>query len=59
MLSGLKMFGIPASRASGIVDMNAGMHNGLVNEDYYRNKPKVMGKIKMKDFAKEFAIALK
>ncbi|WP_428329862.1 NAD(P)H-binding protein [Mucilaginibacter sp.] len=55
MLGGLKMFKMPESRAQGVVDMNAGMHNGLVNEDYYKNKPKVMGKIKMKDFAKEFA----
>lgn len=59
MLSGLKMFKIPESRARGIVDMNAGMHSGLVNEDYYRNRPKVMGKVKMKDFAKEFAVAFK
>ena len=55
MLGGLKMFKVPQSRAEGIVEMNAGMHSGLVNEDYYRNKPKVMGKVKMKDFAKEFA----
>lgn len=55
MLSGLKMFKIPESRAQAIVDMNAGMHNGIVNEDYYRNRPKVMGKVKLKDFAKEFA----
>ncbi|WP_295651324.1 NAD(P)H-binding protein [uncultured Mucilaginibacter sp.] len=55
MLGGLKMFGMPQSRAQGVVDMNAGMHNGLVNEDYYLNKPKVMGKVKMKDFAREFA----
>ncbi|EHQ29635.1 SDR family oxidoreductase [Mucilaginibacter paludis] len=54
MLGGLKMFGMPESRAMAVVDMNAGMHNGLVNEDYYRHKPKVMGKTKMKDFAKEF-----
>lgn len=54
MLSGLKMFGMPQSIAQGMVDMNAGMHNGLVNADYYLNRP-VMGKIKMKDFAKEFA----
>jgi uncharacterized protein YbjT (DUF2867 family) len=54
MLGGLKMFGMPLSRAQGVVDMNAGMHNGLVNEDYYRNRP-VMGKVKFKDFAKEFA----
>lgn len=55
MLSGLKMFGIPAERAAGIVEMNAAIHSGLVDEDYYRNKPAVMGKVKMKDFAKEFA----
>lgn len=55
MLGGLKMFGMPESRARGVVDMNAGIHSGLVNEDYYRNRPKVMGKVKMKDFAKEFA----
>lgn len=59
MLGGLKMFGIPAERAEGIVQMNAAMHSGLVDEDYYRNKPKAMGKVKMKDFIKEFAVALK
>ncbi len=58
MLSGLKMFGIPQSRAEGIVEMNAGIHSGLVDEDYYRNKPKVMGKVKLEDFAKEFAVAV-
>jgi len=57
MLGGLKMFGIPLSRAQGIVEMNAGIHSGLIDEDYYRNRPKVMGKVKMKDFAKEFAAA--
>jgi len=56
MLSGLKMFGIPEERAKGIVEMNAGIHNGLVDEDYNFNKPKVFGKVKMKDFAKEFAV---
>ena len=55
MMGGLKMFGMPESRAKGVVDMQAGMHNGSVNEDYYRNRPKVMGKVKMSDFAKEFA----
>ena len=55
MLGGLKMFGMPEARAKGVVDMNAGMHNGLVNEDYYLNRPKKMGKVKMSDFAKEFA----
>lgn len=59
MMGGLKMFGMPESRAKGVVDMNAGMHNGSVNEDYYRHRPKVMGKVKMKDFAKDFAAIYK
>ena len=56
MMGGLKMFGMPESRAKGVVDMNAAMHSGLLFEDYNRNQPKTMGKVKMKDFAKEFAI---
>jgi uncharacterized protein YbjT (DUF2867 family) len=55
MLSGFKMFGMSESTAKLLVDMNAGMHNGSVQEDYYLHRPKVMGKVKMKDFAKEFA----
>jgi uncharacterized protein YbjT (DUF2867 family) len=55
MMGGLKMFGMPESRAKGVVEMNAGMHNGLVNEHYVRNRPVVMGKVKLRDFAKEFA----
>ena len=56
MLSGLKMFKIPQARAEGIVEMNAAQHSGVLFEDYYRNAPKVLGKVKMKDFAKEFAV---
>lgn len=59
MLTGLKMFGMPQSVAQGMVEMNAAIHSGLVDVDYYRNRPKVMGKVKMKDFAKEFAEAFK
>jgi len=58
MLSGLKMFKMPESRAQGVVDMNAGMHNGIVNEDYYLHRPKVLGKTKLKEFAKEFASSM-
>jgi len=55
MFSGLKMFGMPPARAQGVVEMNAAIHSGLVDEDYYRNRPAVLGKVKVKDFAKEFA----
>lgn len=34
------------------------LHNGLLAEDYYLHRPAVMGKVKLKDFAAEFAAAL-
>jgi hypothetical protein len=37
--------------------MYASLHSGLLAEDYYLNKPTVMGKVKLVDFAKEFAAA--
>jgi len=40
-----------------LVEMFASQHNGMLMEDYYRNRPTVMGKVKLKDFAKEFAAA--
>ncbi|MGH2510766.1 MAG: NAD(P)H-binding protein [Ktedonobacteraceae bacterium] len=53
--SGLIAAGMNPSVASGMVEMNASMHSGKLFEDYYRNKP-TLGKVKMKDFAKEFAV---
>lgn len=44
---------------AGLVEMYAALHSGLLSEDYYRNKPAVMGKVKLADFAKEFAIVFK
>ncbi len=43
--------------AAGLVEMYAGLHSGILAEDYYQNKPKVLGKVKLEDFAKEFALA--
>jgi len=40
--------------AEGFVEMHAGTHSGEVCEDYYRNRP-TLGKVKIEDFAKEFA----
>lgn len=56
MLSGLNMFGIKDDNAVGIVEMNASMHTGKLFEDYYKHKPQTMGKVKLKDFAEEFAV---
>ena len=42
------------SLASQYVEMNASINNGKFYKDYYRNKP-ALGKVKLKEFAKEFA----
>jgi uncharacterized protein YbjT (DUF2867 family) len=55
--NGLVAVGMNPKIAAGLVEMYAGLHSGLLAEDYYRNKPAVMGKIKLKEFAKEFATA--
>ncbi|PBQ30925.1 NAD-dependent dehydratase [Sphingobacteriaceae bacterium] len=41
--------------AKGFVEMQASQGTGAIYEDYYRNKP-TLGKVKLADFAKEFAI---
>ena len=54
LLSGLIAAGMNPNIAKGFVEMNASRCDGLLYEDYYRNKP-TLSKIKMKEFAKEFA----
>ena len=54
-LKGLINVGMQPKIAEGLVEMYAGLYNGSLAEDYYRNRPAVMGKVKLKDYAKEFA----
>lgn len=56
MLDGLLEAGMNPNTAKDFVAMNAGMHSGKLYEDYFRNKP-ALGKVKLADFAKEFAKA--
>ena len=49
-------FGMPKAIASGLVEMQSSMHKGDFYADYYQHNP-VLGKVKMKDFAKDFAAA--
>jgi len=56
MLESVLAFGMPKQIAAAYVEMNASMHSGELFEDYYKNRP-VLGKVKLKDFAKEFAAA--
>ncbi|MEP6749866.1 MAG: NAD(P)H-binding protein [Bacteroidota bacterium] len=57
MQSGLEAFGMNPHIAAGLVEMQQCMHSGNFFQDYYMNRPAIMGKIKMTDFAKEFAAA--
>jgi uncharacterized protein YbjT (DUF2867 family) len=54
-LNGLVNVGMQPKIAQGLVEMYAGLYNGLLGEDYSRNKPAVMGKVKLADYAPEFA----
>ena len=55
MLQGLKMAKLPEKLAEMLVKMQATMHSGKTLENFHRNDPK-MGKVKLADFAKEFAV---
>ncbi|TDH24552.1 NAD-dependent epimerase/dehydratase family protein [Segetibacter sp. 3557_3] len=55
MQTALKSAGMNPEIAEGLVEMYEGLHTGNLLADYYHNKPAVMGKTKLKDFAKEFA----
>lgn len=54
LLSGMKRNGMPSQIAEGLVEMNESIRSGKIYEDYNRNNPK-LGKVKMTDYAKEFA----
>ncbi len=54
MLQGLKMAKVPEKLAETLVEMQAAMHSGKALENFHHNQPK-MGKVKLADFAKEFA----
>jgi len=55
MLNGMIAAGMNPNIAKGLVEMNASRRNGVLYEDYNRNRPAVLGKVKLTDFAKEFA----
>lgn len=56
MTSAMKQFGASESIAREFTEMNRVMHDGSIFEDYYKNRPAPLGKVKMRDFAKEFAV---
>jgi uncharacterized protein YbjT (DUF2867 family) len=54
MLNDMLAVGMNEWIANGFVQMQAAQGSGSLYEDYYRNKP-LLGKVKLVDFAKEFA----
>jgi uncharacterized protein YbjT (DUF2867 family) len=56
LLNGWLAIGFNEQIAGGFVEMQASQRSGKLYEDYYRNRP-VLGKVKLADFAKEFAAA--
>lgn len=54
LLSHMIASGMNQGLAKGMVEMNAARINGILYEDYFRNRP-TLSKTKLKDYAKEFA----
>jgi len=55
MQRGLEAAGMSAGFAALYVELSGAIHNGKLHEDYNKNRPATMGKVKIEDFAKEFA----
>ncbi len=57
MQKALEKKGMPAHAAANLVELGDSLHSGALLQDYELHKPTVFGKIKLEDFAKEFAAA--
>ena len=58
-LKGLEQSRMPKHAAQMLVELNAAIHSGIMLQEYDKQKPTVMGHVKVEDFAKEFAAAYK
>lgn len=54
MRQGMEARGLPPGVITGFIELGIAIHSGVLREDYDLNKP-VMSKIKLEDFAREFA----
>jgi uncharacterized protein YbjT (DUF2867 family) len=55
MQAGMEANGLSRTIAGQLVELYRAAHNGLLNQDYDRQKPHQLGKVKLEDFAREFA----
>ncbi|MDQ6609532.1 MAG: NAD(P)H-binding protein [Bacteroidota bacterium] len=54
-LGALKGAGLPDEIAKNYTEMGSAIRSGAMQEDYWNHKPKNLGKVKLEDFAKQFA----
>jgi len=54
-LNGLKGAGLHEEIAKNYTEMGHGMRTGKMLEDYWKNRPQEFGKVKLEDFAQQFA----
>jgi uncharacterized protein YbjT (DUF2867 family) len=57
MRDNMQRHGVPTQIIDNTVELNAAIHSGIMREGYEQHKPTRMGKVKIEDFAKEFAAA--
>ncbi len=55
--NGMTQSGLPEVFAKGYVQMGKSIREGLIQEDYFRRNEQPQGKVKLEEFAKEFALA--
>jgi uncharacterized protein YbjT (DUF2867 family) len=53
--AGMLQAGLPEEITKNYVEMGDALHSGRMMEDYWKNHPSTLGKIKLEDFAKTFA----
>ncbi|MBE9462087.1 NmrA family NAD(P)-binding protein [Dyadobacter subterraneus] len=59
MSDAFKKIGASEKIAKEFTEMNVAMHDGSLFEDYFKSRPAIFGRVKIKDFAKEFALKYK
>ncbi len=57
MQAGLEHRGLPAPAVASMIALGNSIQNGALRQDYDRHKPVALGKVKLEDFARDFAVA--
>ena len=54
--AGMLQAGLPEEITKNYVEMGDALHSGRMMEDYWKNHPTTLGKVKLEDFARTFAV---